>query len=274
MKLSRLKWLDGSKQTHLMPIKYRPTALAWFFLLALTALPLRAELFSVSASGRITINDTGDTTIPVGTPWTFTLIYNTAAPDLDFELTGSPDPTFGRFTNTGAIPALTFFHYQAGSYQVTLDDPSDFGPFNAIDITFGGTHAIDINLDADSLFPQLAGGPVRFHADFGDFSHSALTSDALPTDTSLSLQDFQGDASVTLLPPRGVVLGALQDMTSFTIAAVPEPSTCGLVVLGLSALAACRRRVRAGRAGPSRTGGKGGRRPVGASSSGRRKSEF
>jgi hypothetical protein len=200
-----------------MHIKYRPAALAWFFLLVPSALPfpVRAELISVSASGRITINDSGDTTIPVGTPWTFKLIYDTRAPDLDFELTGSPDPTFGRFTNTGAIPALTFFHYQAGSYEVTLDDPGDFALSSAIHITFGGTHAIDLNFNADSLFPQLAGGPVRFHADFGDFTHSALTSDGLPTDTSLNLADFQ-DASVTLLPPRGVVLGALQDMTSFT----------------------------------------------------------
>jgi MYXO-CTERM domain-containing protein len=224
-----------------MSIKYRPAALPWIYLLVLTALPLRAELFSVSASGRITINDTGDTTIPVGTPWTFTVIYDTNAPDLDFELTGMPDPTFGRFTNTSAIPALRFFHYQAGNYQVTLDDPSDFGPFSEIHITFGGTHAIDINLNANSLFPPLAGGPVSFHTDFGDFTHSALTSDALPTNTSLSLANFQ-DASVSLLPPRGIVLGSIQDMTSFKIEAVPEPSTCGLAVLGLTALVAHRRR--------------------------------
>jgi PEP-CTERM motif len=224
-----------------MSIKYRPAALPWIYLLVLTALPLRAELFSVSASGRITINDTGDTTIPVGTPWTFTVIYDTNAPDLDFELTGMPDPTFGRFTNTSAIPALRFFHYQAGNYQVTLDDPSDFGPFSEIHITFGGTHAIDINLNANSLFPPLAGGPVSFHTDFGDFTHSALTSDALPTNTSLSLANFQ-DASVSLLPPRGIVLGSIQDMTSFKIEAVPEPSTCGLAVFGLTALVAHRRR--------------------------------
>jgi hypothetical protein len=224
-----------------MLIKHRPGGLAWFFILVLTALPLRAELFSVSASGRITINDSGDTTIPVGTPWTFELIYDTAAPDLDFELTGTPDPTFGRYTNTGAIPALTFFHYQAGSYEVTIDEPGEFGPFSEIHITFGGTHAIDINLNASSLFPPLAGGPVSFHADFGDFFHTALVSDALPRDVSLRLEDFQ-DGSVTLLPPRGVVLGALQDMTSFTIAPVPEPSTCGLVFMGLTALVAYPRR--------------------------------
>jgi hypothetical protein len=136
---------------------------------------------------------------------------------------------------------------------VTIDEPSDFRPFSEIHITFGGTHAIDINLNASSLFPPLAGGPVSFHADFNDFSHSALTSDALPTDTSLSLQDFQGDASVTLLPPRGVVLGAVQDMASFTIQAVPEPSTCGLMVLGLTALVAQPRRRYSGL---SRLGGR------------------
>src|SRR5688572_24043214 len=103
--------------------------------LILIVVPARAELFSLSASGTIAVNNSVDATIPVGTPWMFEIIYDTTAPDLDFELTGTPDPTFGRFTNSGAIPALTFFHYRAGSYEVTLDDPSDFGPFSAILIT-------------------------------------------------------------------------------------------------------------------------------------------
>ena len=111
-------------------------ALLSFTLLALAATPARASLFSLAASGTISFNSSGDSTIPIGTPWTFELTYDTAAPDLDFELTGSPDPTFGRFTNTAAPPALTFFHYQAGSYEVTLDDPADFGTFSAIHITF------------------------------------------------------------------------------------------------------------------------------------------
>jgi hypothetical protein len=101
----------------------------------------------------------------------------------------------------------------------------------------------------------LAGGPVFFHADFADdVSPSIFTSDALPTDTSLILADFD-DASVNLNTTRDVVGGRLQDMTSFKIEAVPEPSTCGLLVLSLSALVACPRRVRAGRGGkgvPSR----------------------
>jgi hypothetical protein len=171
----------------------------------------------------------------------FEIIYDTNAPDLDFELTGSPDPTFGRYTNTGAVPALTFFHYRAGTYEVTLDEPSDFGPFSEILITFGGTHAIDINLNANSLFPPLAGGPVRFHADFGNFTHSIFTSDALPTDPSLGVNSFQ-DASVTLLPQSGgVVVGSLQDMTRLTIAGVPEPSTFALAIVGLPMLFRYRR---------------------------------
>jgi len=160
-----------------MVMKYLPASLPWFFLLVLTSFPLRAELFSVSASGTVSLNNTTDTTIPVGTPWTFELIYNTAAPDLDFEVTGAPDPTFGRFSNSGAIPALMFFHYQAGNYQVTLDEPADFGPFSEIHVTFGGTHAIDINLNANSLFPPLAGGPVSFHANSDDFFAFAFSVD-------------------------------------------------------------------------------------------------
>src|SRR5215471_6150790 len=102
-------------------------------LLALGATPARAGLISLAASGTISSNSSGDSTIPIGTPWTFELIYDTAAPDLDFELTGSPDPTLGRFKNTSAPPALTFFHYQAGGYAVTIDDPADFGTSSAID---------------------------------------------------------------------------------------------------------------------------------------------
>jgi hypothetical protein len=73
------------------------------------AISARADFVSLSASGKISVNTIGDPTIPVGTPWMFELIYNTAAPDLDFQVMGEPDPTFGIFTNAGAIPALTFF---------------------------------------------------------------------------------------------------------------------------------------------------------------------
>jgi hypothetical protein len=217
-------------------------ALPWFGLFALAVVSARADLVSISASGRITINDSGDTTIPVGTPWAFEIIYDTAAPDRDFELTGMPVPTYGRFNNSGDIPAVTFFHYRAGTYEVTIDDPADFGPFSEIDITFDGTHAIDINLNAAGLFPPLAGGAVSFHADFNDFTHSIFTSDALPTNTALSLQGFQ-ESSVTLLPPRGVVLGSRQDMSSFTVAPIPEPATAALSLLGLGGMTMFRRRT-------------------------------
>ena len=191
----------------------------------------QADLFSLSASGRITLNSIADPTIPVGTPWTFEIIYNTAAPDLDFEVTGAPDPTFGRFTNAGAIRAVTFFHYRAGTYEVTLDEPADFGPSN-IDITFlTSVHAIDINVNAAALFPPLGGGAVSFHADFNDSTHSALMSDGLPTNQAIGLQSFP-ESSVTLLPPNGVILGSRADMSSLRIAQVPEPSTLVAAIIG------------------------------------------
>lgn len=203
-------------------------ALLWLGLLMLVAGPAQAALFSMSASGTITFNSTPDTTIPAGTPWEFVVIYETSAPDLDFELTGMPDPTFGRFTNGGNPPALTLFHYRAGTYEVTLDDPGDFGSFSAIDITFNaGIHAIDINVNAPGLFPHLAGGAVSFHADFNDSMHSVFVSDALPTNTALGLQSFQ-EGSVTLLPPSGVVLGSTREMTSLNLVAGFDPDGDGL----------------------------------------------
>jgi hypothetical protein len=220
---------------HAASIKSPRSALLWVTLLTLTVSG-RAELFSLSASGKITQNSISEPALPVGTPWTFEIIYNTAAPDLDFELTGVPDPTFGRFSNAGAVPALTFFHYRAGTYEVTFDEPADFGLFSSIDITFlAGVHAIDINLNAPGLFPPLGGGVVSFHADFNDSSHSALMNDALPTNTAVGLQNFQ-ESSVTLLPPNGTILGARQDMSSLAIAAVPEPSTFSLATIGVLGL--------------------------------------
>jgi len=215
-------------------------ALSSLVLLAVV-LPLPAELVSLSVSGRISQNTTADSTIPIGTPWTFELVYNTASPDTDFELTGVADPTFGRFTNSGAIPALVSFHYRAGSYEVILNHPSDFSPFSNLDITFlPSIHAIDINIVAAGLFPPLAGGAVTFHADFNDSTHSALKSDALPTDPTIGVQSFQ-DSSVTLLPPSGVILGASQDITRLTVASVPEPSFFGLTTVGVITVVARRR---------------------------------
>jgi hypothetical protein len=217
---------------HAMSIKPSKSLLLWLTIHSLVVAPVQAELFSLSASGKITLNISADSSIPVGPPWTFEIIYDTAAPDLDFEVTGAPDSTFGSFTNAAAIPAVTFFHYRAGTYEVTLDEPADFGPFSNIDITFlASVHAIDINVNAPALFPPLGGGAVSFHADFNDSTHSALMSDGLPTNQAMGLQSFQ-ESSVTLLPPNGVILGSGADMTSLRIAPVPEPTTSAAAIIG------------------------------------------
>ena len=213
-------------------ISYKKVLL--YTLLTLVTTPAQASLFSLATSGTISSNTSGDSTIPIGTPWTFELTYDTAAPDLDFELTGSPDPTFGRFTNTSAPPALTFFHYRAGSYEVTLGNPADFGTGSAMDITFTSVNAIDINIHAPGLFPPLAGGAVSFHADFNAFSTAPIfASDGLPTNTGLGPESFD-QSTVTLLPSAGVVSGST--LTSFTLTAVPEPSSAALDGVGLLAL--------------------------------------
>jgi hypothetical protein len=216
---------------------------------SLVVVTVQAELISVSASGTISKNSSADTTLPVGTPWTCEIIYNTAAPDLDFEVTGTPLATFGRFTNTGAPPVVTFLHYHAANYEVTIDDPKDFGAFSEIDITLGRVNVMDINLNAPGLFPHLAGGPVSlqvefidgFQSDFGDIPPSIILSDSLLTDTSIGLQSFQL-AAVALMPSSGgVVVGGLSDMTSLTFVAVPEPSSSAAAIIGGLGLLLCRR---------------------------------
>src|SRR3954447_20921933 len=197
------------------------TALFFFTLLTLATTSARANVFSLSTSGTISENSCGDPTIPIGTPWSFQVIYDTAAPDLDFQSTGSPDPTFGQFTNTAAPPALLFFHYQAGSYAVTLDHPADFGTTSAMITTFTSINGIDININAPAFFPHLAGGTVAFHADFAKFgSPHIFSSDALPTNTAIGTGSFD-DSNVTLLPHAGAVSGS-NTLTSLTLMAVPS----------------------------------------------------
>jgi hypothetical protein len=164
-----------------------------------------ASFVSFTASG--TISSSAEATLPSGTPWSFELIYNTAAPDRDSELTGNPDPTFGRFTNAGSPPALNYFHYQAGDYSVTLDKPTDFLDVSEIHITFMSIHALDVNIHAPDLFPQLGGGPVSFHADFNAFATAPVfLSDALP-ENDLGPASFD-QSTVTLIIPNGVVTGS------------------------------------------------------------------
>jgi hypothetical protein len=223
-----------------MSIKPSKFVLLWLIIHSLMAVPVQAELISVSASGTISKSNSEDTTIPVGTPWTFEVIYDTAAPDLDFELTERPVATFGRFTNTGAIPAVTFLHYQAANYEVTIDDPKDFGALSEIHVNLGRVNVMDINLNAPSLFPPLAGGPVSFHAefndgsqsDFGDIPPSIILNDGLLADTSIGLQSFQSAAVVLLPSSGGVVVGGLSDMTSLTFSVVPEPSSLVAAIIG------------------------------------------
>lgn len=214
-------------------MSHRPAsaALLSFVLLALAAAPAAASPFTLAASGNISFNSSADTTLTAGTPWSFSVTYDTAAPDLDFESAGSPDPTFGRFTNTGSIPALLAFHYQAGSYEVTLDDPTDFAAASNMVITFTTVHAIDINVFAPGLFPPLAGSAVSFHADFNAISTNAFfADDGLPTNTALGPANFDQN-SISLLPAAGgVITGSA--LTTFTITA-PEPSLAALALVGL-----------------------------------------
>ncbi len=203
--------------------RFTLTFLILLILVVLGGVRARADLYSLRTSG--TISSSNDGTIPAGTPFHFELTYETGAPDLDFEFMGSSDPTFGRFTNTGVPPALVFFHYQAGSYEVTLDDAADFAAASDVIITFTSVNAIDININAPTLFPHLAGGAVSFHADFNAFSAAPIfASDALPTNTAISAASFD-ESAVTLLPPSGVVTGS--SLTSFSISAVQQPTIAG-----------------------------------------------
>jgi len=193
-----------------------------------------ADLFSLTASGTITSNGSGDGSIAVGTPWILELVYDTDAPDLDFEQTGTPDPTFGLYTNTGTPPALMSFHFQAGDYEVAIDDPADFATLSEIIITFTSVYAIDINIVAPASFPDLAGGEVSFHADFNDFSSRPIfESDALPTDPDIDLESFD-ETTVSLLPPIGTVSSTA--LSSLEITPVPEPSVASLEIAGFFAV--------------------------------------
>ncbi len=193
--------------------RWNAAILTSFALPTLATIPAQATLFTLAASGTISANTSGDSTIPIGTPWAFELTYDTAAPDLD------PDSTFGTFNNTSTPPALTFFHYRAGSYEVTLDDLTDFGIGSGILITFTNMNGIDINVAAPSLFPHLAGGPVSFHADFNKFSPPlVLSSDGLPSNTAIGPGSFD-QSTVMLRPPGSAVTGS--SVTTLTIVSFP-----------------------------------------------------
>ncbi|HEY7089443.1 MAG TPA: hypothetical protein VH518_15200 [Tepidisphaeraceae bacterium] len=204
----------------------KATTLVLLALLGLAATPAQAGLFTLAASGTVSFG--GNATIPNGTPWAFEITYDTAAPDL-----APADTTFGQFANTSTPPALTAFHYKAGSYEVTLDDPSDFGPASAIDVTFTSIHAMDINIFS-ALFPPLAGSAVSFHADFNDFTSDPIfVSDALYTNPALGPGNFdQNTVNLNLQGPPSGVLGG-NDLTSLTVTPVPEPAMAAVLVIGL-----------------------------------------
>src|SRR4030095_12729035 len=213
-----------------MAMVWRALTMPAALICALSATSAQAALFSFSASG--TIERSSIAAIPVGTPWTLDLIYDTDAPDLDFGLTDSPDPSFGRFTNTGTPPALVFFHYQAGCYAAAVHDPAGFAAFSEIHITFTSVHAIDINIRAPGSFPPLAGGNVFFHADFNDFSSRPIfTSDGLPTNPNLGPGSFD-QSTVSLFTSPGISRAGGNPVTSPKVTPPPEPSSAALTIPG------------------------------------------
>ena len=206
---------------------------------SLSVAPAQASPYELSVTGKIGENNSADPSIPVGSLFSFQLVYDTAAPDLDVDLTTTPDPTFGRFTNTGVIPALLSFHYQAASYEVTIADPAGFGPFSDFLVTFvatTGVYAFDINIRNSDPFPLIAGNPVTFHADFNQFSPPPISgSDGLPTDQSLTAASF-GESTVSLFPGFALISGS--EITSLSIHPVPEASASAFALLGLLGLVA------------------------------------
>src|SRR5262245_26313399 len=215
---------------------------------ALWATSAQAALYQLSASGTVDATTGPRLPITVGTPWTLNLIYDTSAPDLDFVFNRPSDPTFSIFNNTHTPPALVFFHYQAGSYSATINDPAAFGPFSKVQTTFTSDHTIDIYIINDDAFPLLAGSTVFFHANFSDFSSRPIfTSDALPTNPALGPGSF--DQSTVSLSTRSGVLFAEVDghtLTNFSVTPLPETSRFALAipgVLGLLGLAKRRGRL-------------------------------
>jgi len=208
-------------------------------LASLSTTPARAGLYELDVTGKIGENNSADQSIPVGSLFAFQLVYDTAAPDLDFDLTTTPDPTFGRFTNTGVPPALVSFHYQAASYEVTISDPTGFGPFSDFLVTFvatTGVYALDLNIRNSDPFPLIAGNPVTFHADFNQFSPPPISgSDGLPTDQSLTAASF-GESTVSLFPGFAVISGS--EITSLSVHPVPEASALALAFAALSVIMA------------------------------------
>jgi hypothetical protein len=201
-----------------MITRFASSAVALFTVLTLAAMPVRADLYTWAASGTITSKSIADSTIPVGTPWSFEITYNTAAPDLDSEFSDSPDPSFGVFANTSTPPAMTYFHYRAGTYEVALRNPADFGTFSNIHITFTSVNALDINLDAPTFFPTMSGSTVDFHADFNRFgSPPIFSSDALPTNTAIGPSSFQGSTITLRIASGGDVSGS--NVTGLTLTA-------------------------------------------------------
>lgn len=82
-----------------MTMVWRALTMPAALICVLLSTSAQAARYSLSVSGTIESSNDPTISIRVGTPWTLDLIYETSAPDLDFEATGSPDPTFGRFLN-------------------------------------------------------------------------------------------------------------------------------------------------------------------------------
>ncbi len=140
-------------------------------LLLVIAWPTQAALVSLEASGEITVG--GAASIPPGTQWKCEIVYDTDALDT------AGTPTLGEYKNVpGQTPALRFFHYEAGSYQVTFASADAFASDSNIRIvpgliTPGGTN---LQITIEGVFPPLpnGGGAFRFQIRVSGFRRDSL----------------------------------------------------------------------------------------------------
>jgi len=207
----------------------------------LVSAPASAAIINWEYAGTVSANPTQYGGVNVGDAVSMTIAVDTAAADIYGSGSGASVQPCGLYVLPSVTVSFGGIVYQSSSPTLTLNTPAGpgncgYGPSNDGYVLVGGSSN---NIATDPL-------PWRIYAEIRDVPVTDMLPSLAPLGSGVFLELAYG-----FMPPSRALFSMTANLTAAapptTVAAVPEPATLGLAIVGLASFGArqlARRRAR------------------------------